>query len=97
MIMTESEMERRIAWNAALDELDNDHDDRQVEDHPQGPKYPMLSIESSQNTSLMIGRVRKVLLRHGVSYEEIAEFTHDARSGDADHALQTIMGWVDVE
>lgn len=62
-------------------------------------KYPYITVElvgHDGNAFVMLGRVRRALARHGVSIEEIGEFTEEATKKDYDHLLQTAMRWVEV-
>lgn len=61
-------------------------------------KYPHVTVELTDgNAMAMIGAASKALRRAGVPEAELVEFRTEARSGDYDHVLQTIMAWVDVE
>lgn len=48
------------------------------------------------NAFMILGTVRKALVRGGVSNEEIDDFMTDATSGDYDHLLQVVMSTVTV-
>lgn len=63
------------------------------------PKYPDIEVELSDmdgNVFAIIGRTSRALRRGGVSKEERDEFSAEAMSGGYDHALQTVMAWVDT-
>lgn len=62
-------------------------------------RYPNITVElvgRDGNAFAMLGRVRRALARHGVSIEEIQEFTAEATRKDYDHLLQTTLRWVEV-
>ena len=62
-------------------------------------RYPDIEVELSEhdgNALIIIGRTTKALRRAGVSNDEIDKFSTEARRGDYDHVLQTVMAWVDV-
>lgn len=48
------------------------------------------------NAFAILARVRKAMVKHGVSKEEIAEFSDKAMEGDYDHLLRVVMDYVDV-
>ena len=63
------------------------------------PKYPDIKVQlsgESHNAFFIIGRTRRAMERAGVSSDEIAAFTNEARSGDYDNVLQTVMRTVSV-
>jgi hypothetical protein len=63
-------------------------------------KYPDITVRLSGqdgNPAFIIGRVMRILRRGGVPEAKISEFVAEAKSGDYDHVLQTVMRWVDVE
>lgn len=63
-------------------------------------KYPDITVKLSDedgNVYSILGSVRKALRRADVPTEDIDKFTTEATSGDYDHALQTVMRWVNVE
>lgn len=65
-----------------------------------GPKYPDIDVQltgTSGNTGALMGLVSGALRDHGVPSGEISEFRMECLSGDYDHALQTMMRWVNVE
>ena len=61
-------------------------------------KYLDITVKLSDgNVFAIIGRVRRALRNGGVSDQEIDQFTKEMMtSGDYDHALQTVMRWVNV-
>ncbi len=62
-------------------------------------KYPNIEVQLSDqdgNAFVIIGRVKKAMVKAGVSPEEVSEFEREAKSGDYDNVLQTCMKWVDV-
>lgn len=63
-------------------------------------KYPEITVQltgEDSNTFFVVSRTRTALKRGGVPTDEQEQFFSDALSGDADHALQTVMAWVNVE
>lgn len=63
-------------------------------------KYPEVKVKLSErdgNAFAILGRVRRALENHGISQEEIKQFTDEATSGNYDHLLRTCCGWVDVQ
>lgn len=63
------------------------------------PKYPDVEVQLSGedgNAFMMIGKTRRALKRHGVSDEEIEQFSTEATSGDYDNVINTIGRWVEV-
>lgn len=62
-------------------------------------KYPHIKVQLSGedgNAFSIIGRTSKAMRRANVPKEEIEAFQKAARSGDYDHLLQTVMGWVET-
>lgn len=62
-------------------------------------RYPNIGVDLSNvngNAHALIGTVSRALRRNGVGQEEIREFQDQAKSGDYDNVIQTIMSWVDV-
>ncbi|KKL81315.1 hypothetical protein LCGC14_1996010 [marine sediment metagenome] len=62
-------------------------------------RYPEITVPMSDedgNVFAIMGRVTKALRRADVDDDTIAEFTAEASSGDYDHALQTVMAWVET-
>ncbi len=60
-------------------------------------KYPNIEVQLSDqdgNAMMIIGRVSKALRRAGVGVDEREAFTVEAKSGNYDHVLQTVMRWV---
>lgn len=63
-------------------------------------KYPHISLNMSQvdgNAYAIMGAVRRLLKRHGVSQDTVDEFTKEAKNGDYDHMIQTCMRWINLE
>jgi len=63
------------------------------------PKYPDVEVQLSGedgNAFMMIGKTRSALKRHGVSDEEIEQFSTEATSGDYNNVIATIGRWVEV-
>ena len=64
------------------------------------PKYPEIVIQltgENGNAFVILGKVRKALLRGGVKDSEVKKFQEEAMSGDYDNLLQTAMRWVTVD
>jgi len=62
-------------------------------------KYPEVVVQLTGrdgNAFFILGRVRSALEDGDVSEAEIEEFMAEAKSGDYDHLLQTVMSWVTV-
>ena len=62
-------------------------------------KYPDVEVQLSGedgNAFMMIGKTRRALKRHGVSDEEIEQFSTEATSGDYNNVIATIGRWVTV-
>lgn len=63
-------------------------------------KYPQVKFslsESDGNAFMIIGGVREAMRRAGISKEEIEAFSKEAKSGDYDHVLQTVMKTVETD
>lgn len=63
-------------------------------------KFPDATVQLSGqdgNAFVIISRTVKELKRAGATKAETDEFMDDAMSGNYDHALQTVMSWVNVE
>lgn len=63
------------------------------------PRYPEVHVpltELDGNVFVLMGATCSALRRAGATDAEITEFTDEAKSGDYDHALQTIMAWVET-
>ena len=59
--------------------------------------YPNVTVNltgEDGNAFFIISRTRNALRRANVSTEKIEEFTEEAKSGDYDNVLQTVMRWV---
>lgn len=64
------------------------------------PKYPGIQVPlvgADGNAFAIIGAVRRVMRRAGISREEIRAFSREATSGNYDNLLRTCMRWVTVE
>lgn len=64
------------------------------------PIYPDITVKLSEtdgNAFCIIGMARYALRKAGESVETIKEFTTEASAGDYDHAIQTVMHWMNVE
>ena len=63
-------------------------------------KYPHIKVNLSGedgNAFFIIGGVRKAMRRAGVPEIEIDHFSHECKSGDYDHLLQTVMKTVETD
>ena len=63
------------------------------------PKYPQVNVQlvgEDGNALAIMGRVGKALKRAGVTRAKVNVFYREARAGDYDHLLQTVMEWVTV-
>jgi hypothetical protein len=63
-------------------------------------KYPHIKVKlvgKDGNAFAILGRVRKAMQRAGLMPSEIEEFMTQAKSGDYDFLLGTVMEWVEVE
>ena len=64
------------------------------------PKYPDVEVTltgQDGNAFAIMGSVTRALRRHGVSNEEINEYSEESMSGDYDNLLRTAMKWVTVQ
>lgn len=64
-----------------------------------GIKYPNIVVQLSGldgNAAVLIGTVRRALVRQGVPADEVTAFSTEATSGDYDNVIQTCMRWVNV-
>lgn len=62
-------------------------------------KYPNIMVQLSNedgNAAMLIGVVRRALVRQGVPADEVSAFVAEATSGDYDNVIQTCMRWVTV-
>lgn len=62
-------------------------------------RYPNIKVQltgTDSNTFIMVSKVRSAMKRAGVPEDACVQFFNEALSGNADHALQTCMAWVDV-
>ncbi len=63
------------------------------------PKYPHVKVKlvgQDGNAFFILGRVAAALRRAHVPQAEIDAFLKEARSGDYDHLLQTVVQTVDA-
>ena len=63
------------------------------------PKFPGVTVPLSGedgNAFGILGRARKAMWNAGAPQEDIDTFLAEARSGDYDHLLQTVMRTVDT-
>lgn len=71
-----------------------------IPDAPAKPRYPEIHVQLSGedgNAFMMMGLVANALRAAKVSQDEINEFYTEARRGDYNHLLQTVMAWVDTQ
>jgi hypothetical protein len=54
-------------------------------------------IGGDGNAFAVLGKVIRALRAAGVSEGEIKQFTDEAKSGDYNHLLATVMEWVEVD
>lgn len=63
------------------------------------PKYPLTEVQlvgRDGNAFAIMGAVGNALRAAKVSQDEINDFYTEARRGDYDHLLRTVMSWVNV-
>ena len=63
------------------------------------PKYPDVDVEligKDGNAFMILGLVGNALRKAGASQDDINGFYTEARKGDYNHLLQTVMSWVTV-
>lgn len=63
------------------------------------PRYPDIKVQltgEDGNAFAVLGRVSQKLRDAGVSDDEIKAFKAEAKAGNYDHLLQTVMDWVEV-
>jgi hypothetical protein len=63
------------------------------------PKYPQAEVSlvgRDGNAFAILGAVGNALRRAGADQDEINSFYTEARRGDYNHLLQTVMSWVSV-
>lgn len=63
-------------------------------------KYPEIRVPllgEDSNAFSILARVDKALHKADVPDEEREEFNREARKGDFDHLLRTVMSWVDTD
>jgi len=64
-----------------------------------GPKYPDIDVSlvgQDGNAFMIMGLVGNALRAAHVSQDEINDFYDEARRGDYNHLLRTVMEWVSV-
>jgi hypothetical protein len=54
-------------------------------------------IGEDGNAFAILGRVRRAMQKAGIPEEEIKKFGEEARSGDYDNLLCTVMDWVNTD
>lgn len=62
-------------------------------------RYPDVEVQltgEDGNAFAIMGAVRRALRTHGVSHEEINQYSEESMAGDYDHLIQTAMRWVNV-
>jgi len=62
-------------------------------------KYPNIQVQLTGldgNAFMLIGTVRRALVRQGVPADEVSAFVAEATAGDYDNVIQTCMRWVVV-
>lgn len=60
------------------------------------PEVNVPLVGEDGNAFAILGRTKKALERGGATPEEVDEFMAEAKSGDYDHLLQTVMAWVET-
>ncbi len=63
-------------------------------------KYPNVTVNlvgEDGNAFAILGKVGRALRRAGIDADELDAFRKEAKAGDYDHLLQTVMRWVNVE
>lgn len=63
------------------------------------PLYPEIDvpiITEKCEPNELLGRTKIRMQNFGLSEEQINEFEREARSGDFDHLLYTMMQWVNI-
>lgn len=63
------------------------------------PKYPKVHVKlvgEDGNAFFILAKVVLELQKAGVSKQEVKEFLDEAKAGNYDHLLQTVMRWVDA-
>ena len=64
------------------------------------PKYPHVHVPLAGrdgNAYSILGRVGSALKRAKVSQEEVNKFYDEARAGDYDNLLRTVVAWVSTD
>lgn len=59
------------------------------------PKPKVKLVGEDGNAFAILGRCNKSLRRAGATREQIEEFMTEAKSGDYNHLLTTVMNWFD--
>jgi hypothetical protein len=62
-------------------------------------RHPEVTVQltgEDGNAFMTLGLVCRALQEAGVTDEEVSQLFAEATSGDYDHLLRTVMGWVDV-
>lgn len=65
-----------------------------------GVKHPEVHVRlvgEDGNAFSILGRVRRAMVRAGVSADEVDAFHAEATSGDYDNLLGTVLRWVRVD
>lgn len=60
------------------------------------PEVRVPLVGEDGNAFAILGRAKKALERGGATPEEVTEFMDEAKSGDYNHLLQTVMAWVET-
>ena len=64
------------------------------------PKYPNVEVKlvgEDGNAFAILGRVSRAMRLAGVPAGERAAFVNEAKAGDYDHLLATVMRWVNTD
>jgi hypothetical protein len=64
------------------------------------PKYPHINVRlvgEDGNAFAILARTRRALLHGGVSHKEVDAFLKQAKSGDYNNLLCTVMDWVQTD
>lgn len=70
-----------------------------VDESPK-PKYPDVVVDLARvsgNGYAILSVVQRALRKSGIPDKEIQAFLTEATSGDYDHLIQTVMGWVEID
>lgn len=63
-------------------------------------KHPEISVQLAGrdgNAFMILGLCKRAMERAHLSQEESDQFMKEAKSGDYNHLLATVMAWFDVE